>query len=180
MFKALTTFALVAGALGTYPAMAATETFLFTGDCSDCLGGNGRVVAQLSLQDYKYGDPISRVNFVSFNYSGSNRYSSFTIDGKDDYGVAGEMAGTGSSATFFSVNDAQHMFFSFGTGTWGSAASGSKTSDFGYSHSYTLAGAPVSAAPEPTMWALMIMGVGMAGAALRRQQKGAMRVHHAV
>ena len=44
---------------------------------------------------------------------------------------------------------------------------------------FSLLGATVGSVPEPATWGMMILGFGMAGAALRRRQKGAAQASYA-
>ncbi len=170
---ALTTGASGYATAATAPAPA-QEVFTFRGDCSDCYDGSGSVSATLTLQNYTPGDAIDASEFVSFSYGGSDLFPAYSIT---DLGDLGDIEGSlGSSPGFYNVN-------LFGR------VSGGETFDYDYFNTDDMGGwntgvvqsadigvngvwneTTTSAAPEPAAWALTALGVGFAGAALRRRR----------
>jgi hypothetical protein len=63
--------------------VTSTETFNFTGVCNDCPPVNGKpdiVDAQLTLINYVQGTGLTKNDFDSFTYGGSDKTPGFTID----------------------------------------------------------------------------------------------------
>ena len=176
---AVLAMALTGGASGYAAAATAPtqEVFTFHGDCTDCYDGAGSVSATLTLQNYTPGDDIDASEFVSFAYGGSDLFPAYTIT---DLGAFGDIGGSlGSAPGFYNVN-------LFGLVSGGEAfdydyfntddMSGWNTgvvqaADIGVNGVWNEAAAP--AAPEPATWALTALGVGFAGAALRRRRAAA-------
>jgi PEP-CTERM motif len=148
-------------------AITATETFSFSGTCSDCSGfGTGT----LTLQNYTPGNGLSTVNFVSFEYS-SNLVGPIDLTSADIFnGSIG--SAPGSYEVFIDSESAHFTLQTFVNGTWCvDAIEGCSTpADFGSEYTWT---EQVAAVPEPSTWAMMILGFcGLGFMAYRRKQSG--------
>ena len=170
---------LATGATGhaTAATAPAQEVFTFHGDCTDCYDGAGSVTATLTLQNYTPGDDIDASEFVSFSYGGSDLFAAYTIT---DLGDFGDLEGSlGSEPGRYNVNlfgqisgGGRFDYDYFNTddvGGWNTGVS--QAADFGVNGEWNMA--TTSAAPEPAAWALILTGVGLAGAALRRRRAAA-------
>jgi PEP-CTERM motif len=194
---------IISGAVAAYallfsiPALAAlvpapgpgNYTFEWVGNCQDCAEANNtptfEVRARLELKNYTLGTLFSTSNLARFDYFGSNLVAPYSvIPGVDDgseFGGGPEAYGAIDSAaghyeifvrkwirplnTFayrtFATDTAGGFEVSFwiepipedyGTGTWSPA---------------------VSAVPEAESWAIVLMGLGALGVAMRQRKKTA-------
>jgi hypothetical protein len=154
------------------PASAAVVpemAFSFTGVCSDCQG-TGR--AELVVQDYTLGETLGDANLVSFTYGGTNLLSPFTITATSPglylFGVIDGPFPAGENVIVFSTSG----FFESSTGgNWcaGLICEGDNGSGGQWS---------IAAVPEPTTWAMMVLGfggIGFAGYRASRQARGSNR-----
>ena len=135
------------------------ETYSFNGACTDCYNGDGDVHATLVLEDYTPGDSIEASNFVSFSYSGSNLVPAFTVlPANLTLGISGVIPTTLPGPAEV------HIFFDLPTSNFISNTDGSwyvNEADYGTSGTW-------SAAPEPSTWALTLIGfAGLAYASAR-------------
>jgi hypothetical protein len=156
----------------------------FTANCEDCAAGAGTsdytVHGQLVLDDYVLGTTISAAEFVYFTYDGSNLYHSFTIDASDLSTISGALPavlpgapaanivivskypfGATTGVNSISID----MFTIRANGTW---LLGQSSPDFGNEASF--------AVPEPSTWAMMLLGfagLGFAGYRGARKRSGA-------
>lgn len=164
LYRYLTVLMAICGFVGVAtPAQAVNTTYAFSGQCLDC-GANNSATGLLTLSDYTLGDAIDMSNFVSFSYSSAN-FSSFMFDTINQ--IAGAITGDGANnVALQGTSGGQDYYF-------GTASNGSWTlvqlfpADVGVQGSWT---AVQSAVPEPAAWALMIVGFGVAGLALRRRK----------
>jgi PEP-CTERM motif len=93
--KKILLLALAALAINVVPTsanatlMLPTETYDFSGTCTDCIG---TVTAELVVQGYTPGIELTMANLVSFTYDGSNLLQPFTITSAN-IGANGYFAG---------------------------------------------------------------------------------------
>ena len=167
------------------PARAAVvgiTTYEFSANCLDCAAKAGTtdyiVHGQLVLSaSYVLGTPIPPPDFISFTYDGSNLIPAFTIYNSTLPAVAGEYAGTllsgelpatlpGPPAANIELQLMLQPSFKvliLTTGTWsvGSAA------DYGDN--------AIFAVPEPSTWAMLLLGFAGLVYAGRRSARGRSR-----
>jgi hypothetical protein len=146
-----------------------TETFTFTGTCTDCSNPEGVLV----LQDYTFGQPIETSNFVSFSYSSS--VLTYSISGEDAVN-SNEIGGslgpeTGAYSVSFNLDGSQlgHITFDFTTnshGTW-DVNLGGPVFDYGTDATWSLE--PTGTTPEPASLYLLASGAA-ATVAIRRRR----------
>ena len=151
------------------PASAAVVpemAFSFTGVCSDC---DGTAHAELVLKDYTLGETMGDVNLVSFTYDGTNLLSGFAITptspGLYLFGVIDGPFPAAENVIVFSTFG---FFTSSSGGGWcaGLVCGGDQGSESQWS---TAAGVP-----EPTTWAMMVLGFGGIGFAGYRASRKAL------
>ena len=144
-----------------------TETYEFTGICTEtnCPAG-GTVHAQLVLQGYSLGDDITSSEFVSFVYDGSNLQHAFTVTPSELQNIGGLLPTSlpGPAVvdlTFVVPGVESDLFSSHSSGSWSL-----ETADSGDNGVW-------QGVPEPSTWALMLLGfAGLGFAAHRRAKKG--------
>ena len=136
--------------------------FTFTGDCEDCIGQG---IGQLILENYILGTPFDTNNFVSLSYK--SNLTSFSLDASDvpQPIVSGLLPtilpSTASVEIFIGESVA---FFSGTNGSWCAPCA----DDQGQASLWS-AGAAAGEAPEPSIWAMMLVGfTGLAFAGYRR------------
>ena len=103
-------------------AITTTETFTFTGDCSDCSasGGSGTASGTLVLQNYTLGTLLQSDNFVSFTYT-SALLGTLTIDTSefDHFAVTSELNAPFPAAENVAITfDTTDEFHTSTDGTW--------------------------------------------------------------
>jgi hypothetical protein len=149
------TLLLAAAALHA-PLSAATATFRFVGQCTDCTGsGTGTLV----LQDYTLGENLTAGNFVSFTYS-SNKLS-YTVNASQVQLLIGSLPANlpAPANVDFEKSDLSIEFLSSVSGFW---CSGSNCfGDFGSTSTWSLVSTP-PAIPAVTDWELAALAVALA------------------
>jgi PEP-CTERM motif len=149
----------------------AEVVFDFSGTCElNCLGTASGI---LTLADsYVFGTLITDAEFVSFDYSSSSR--SFDIISADDPGLIGGLNADGSFFTgevVFADAGNTPAFIATGNGFEAITEQDSNTNDFGSSATFTLASGAV---PEPSTWAMLLLGfAGLGFAGWRRVRQTA-------
>lgn len=148
---------------GGSPIFAATigntETFNFTGTCSDC---TGQGTATLVLTNYTLGNDITSANFVSFDYSSNLFTMSVTTDNL--FSIAGNLPASLPSFAFVQVlrSPDQTMFESSTDGTWFIGAPADRGTN-------GIWAAAVSGVPEPAS-SMLFLG-GLIGLGLLRKKR---------
>jgi len=152
----LTLFAGLAAALPAFSNSLPSETFYFTGACSDC-SGIGTGILTLT-GNYVQGTSINP-DFVSFQYNGTNLQGPFTIlagGGTDAIGII--PVSLPSTATI-SISNNLFYFDSSTDGFW--QLGPNNEGDYGFTSSWS-----ASTAPEPV--AAELAGLGLVCLALFR------------
>jgi PEP-CTERM motif len=146
------------------PAQAALTQFTFTGFCTDACTGEG--IAVLTLQDYTLGTPLTASDFVSFSYE--SKQNSFSVDSTELQKISGALpAVLPSSASVSIVVGAKDEIFMSSTGGNGGWFAGPKGSvDAGLFSSWS-----AGAVPEPSTWAMLLIGFGGVGYAGYRRAR---------
>ena len=204
---------LVASALGLFglQAQAAVvlpppvfSTFNFSGNCEDCAIAAElpayAVTGTLVMQNYTPGNVFNSQtnNFVSFSYSGSNLYPSYTIYPIPptyfslNHYAFGSIAASGLGASDFHVADGINFFNLFSepqtSGRWDTGrptlsicacvfqVNFRPVYTYEYTHadmggSGTFSPSASNGVPEPSTWLLLAAALGAAGMARRRQQR---------
>lgn len=152
----------------------ADYTLTFNGNCIDCAAAADQsdfaVTATLNITNYVLGEQFTFLNFVSFSYGGSNLFGPYTIAAPEIGDLIGSFNGLPGNQNIeihgpYSTGGSPY-FISKADGTWDTGIEYSF--DFGRSGTWSIAGAP--GVPEPSAWALMILGFGLTGAALRTRK----------
>jgi PEP-CTERM motif len=157
---------------------------------------NNIVTASLTLQDYTPGDEIHIGNFVSFSYSGSNLVNPYTVAvgldtsayagifGTDFAQVAGNIQTLPGGNRFELVWDDGLHFQTQANGLWSTCApgpgplgntiyaGGNSCQAFIFSlHADTGSGGTFTTTPvpEPGVWAMLCMGLGVLAVVGRRR-----------
>lgn len=163
-----------ASALAVVPQPIVLSQFNFSGICNDCNqneslpGFHKPVTAELLLNNYKLGDQISGLNFVSFHYDGSNLYHAFTIDKNNvnPFFLSGAMTTLSGFENFMVLSNTDFFTSSTFGGFWslGSATTffNNLDDDNGSNGTFT------KAVPEPSSIALL--GLGLLGFAASRRK----------
>ncbi len=155
--------------MGVVPASASIHTvstdeiFDFSGLCTDC---EGTVEAELVLKDYTPGEKINRRDFVSFTYYGSNLVDEFEIT-KWSRGlhISGRLPDDLPGPAHISISDRYYSFTSYKDGDWQVDTKSHGISDFGTQGAY-------NAVPEPSTWAMFVLGfAGLGFAGYRRLER---------
>ena len=155
-----------------YPFDAFADVYKFTADCSDCTGA----VGYLTLKNYTPGTELAPGNFVSFVYSSSIFSPSITFT--EAPRLSGELSENGPanlssylySPTPHFINGQDFNDFLFDTRLTGLWSIGPDASilDQGPAHTFALQ----AAVPEPSTWAMMILGFcGLGFLAHRRRNQ---------
>jgi hypothetical protein len=144
---------LLASMLDTHSVIASTQIYDFTADCSDCSG----VIGHLTLTDYTPGTPLTRDNFVSFVYSSSvfSPSIAFTADSLQGTLPVNGLADFNAQLfnDTFDPSKVGYFFVTDLTGVW-QLAQGGSVLDRGTGYNFALE----AAVPEPSTWAMMILG----------------------
>jgi hypothetical protein len=157
--------------VGAVPAEATVpvgfdKVFDFSGQCDlDC---TGKATAELTLApSYELGDPLGSSNFISFHYDGTNALPAFTFLVSDVVAYGGSISAVPGKNTVTLANAHGFGFTSFNNpaGNWGVGF----LSDAGIDGSYT-------AVPEPSTWAMMLVGFAGLGFAAYRISRTAVSV----
>jgi hypothetical protein len=148
-----------------------TETFTFTGTCSDCgaAGGAGTATAALDLENYTLGNILQTNNFESFTYTSILLGTLFVDLGEfQHFGAASELAnlpGFENVAINWISGDQDYQFHSSSDGTW-SVEIQSLPGDVGTNGIW-------SATPLPATLPLFAGGLGFVGYLAKRRRKNA-------
>lgn len=146
-------------AASTLPA--SDYTFNWSGDCWDCAG---TATATLKLSNYVLGSQITAANFVSFTYGGTNLFSAYSFNQINS--ITGSISDTAGSY-FVNLSGSTPSPAYFRTDVAGFWSTGvTPAADFGNGGVWTLS----AAVPEADSWALLILGFGGVGAAMRRRK----------
>jgi hypothetical protein len=168
------------------PAQAVNTSFALSGICLDCTpnqpGDPTPVSGLLVLSDYTLGDAFSISNFVSFSYS-SAKYPSFALDATQVYALVGAIMGDGANQVRLDahIGDDPLTWETWEFATNDASANGAFNlnrifpEDVGIAAEWTQVQFQ-SDVPEPAAWALMVLGFGVAGAALRRRRAVAVAI----
>jgi PEP-CTERM motif len=180
--KTLGSAALALGisAVSLWPEMAsANVVFDFSGTCNTagCPDLTSTATGVLTLTDaYVYGTDISGADFVSFSYSSSDQ--TFDITSSDSPFLTGGLNSDGSfnASRGFSVQAGLRLFTSYQTGTAPSprvflaSQDAHSGQDVGSIFTFTNV-TPPPAVPEPSTWAMMLIGFAGLGYASRRASR---------
>lgn len=156
----------------------ATETFQFTGACTDCFSGNGNATATLVLDgSYSLGDQITSSNFVSFMYYGTDLVGPFTIASPDEGAVYGDLSAVPGPNSFYvlAYTDIWGDYQSFETdpgGSWQYFTTGDANylqppDDGGAPADYGSSSTWVAAVPAPEPGFTFLVLLGMLGPAMK-------------
>jgi PEP-CTERM motif len=165
-------------ALFTAAPARANVVFDFSGVCS--VNCSGTATGVLTLADsYTFGTDITSADFISFDYSSSSR--SFDITSADGPFIDGGLNADGSvnsegqliiqsSAGLPLFESFPGEFAEFVAATMPSA----ETDDVGFTFTFTLVSGAV---PEPSTWAMMLLGfAGLGLAGYRKARRLPLRV----
>jgi hypothetical protein len=176
MKTAMLAGALIAGLL-TCASVAQADapldqsTFTFSGQCFGC---TGPATATLTLQDYTPGAALANTNLVDFSYTSSTM--SFDINPANEFLTVDSLSGSiGAAPDAYDVHIASEFLGFIPIGIFDSSSTGAWDASSGFIVNYGsdcgrdgMWNGGVSAAPEPSTWALMIAGVGLIGLTFRR------------
>jgi PEP-CTERM motif len=145
----------------------ANVVFDFSGVCMD--GCSGTATGVLTLADsYTFGSNIKAADFISFDYSSSSL--SFDITSADTFVGGLNADGSFNSEGILLVEATEGLpFFETAPGTFVATIVDNGSSDIGSSFTFTLV---PGAVPEPSTWAMMLLGfagLGYAGYRKTRQ-----------
>ena len=166
----------LSGVVTAAPASAATLLFNFTGQTL-----SGPVTAAFQLDSNPVPDQINDQSAFGFsqlffnNVSGVFNGQTQTSTIAFGTGLASEFQILGTSAGFAQFNG-QRVF----TGAVNAPVFSPGTFTFtGFSRGTLTVSEAVATVPEPSTWAMMIIGFGMVGFGLRSRRKQAVRVDYA-
>jgi hypothetical protein len=136
---------------------AATDTFRFVGQCTDCSGvGTGILV----LQNYTLGENLTPANFVSFTYS-SNKLS-FTLTPSPGQELFGSLPANLPATASVEIANA-NLSIQFLSSTSGFWCSGTNCfGDFGDTSNWSVV-PPPPPIPAVTDWELAALATALAG-----------------
>jgi PEP-CTERM motif len=153
-----------------WPEMASANiVFDFTGTCDSpntgCPTNSSTATAVLTLADaYVYGAVVMAADFVSFSYSSGDQ--SFDIKPANVTNIFGGFNSDGS------FNAQGHFFLVGAEGTFlaetNFLAASAGFVDAGSTFAFTNVSPPPSPVPEPSTWAMMLIGFAGLGYASRR------------
>jgi hypothetical protein len=157
---------LTAALLQAAPARA-DVVFDFSGDCDR--GCTGTATGVLTLADsYTFGADITDADFISFQYSSSQLKFDITRAGPT-FGGGLNADGSLNAAGVLVISNGTFPFFETGGGSFLVPLTRS-TSDAGSNVTFTLVRGTV---PEPSTWAMMLLGFAGLGFAGYRKMKQA-------
>jgi hypothetical protein len=156
-----------AAALFVAAPARANVAFDFSGVCLD--GCSGTATGVLTLADsYTFGSNIKAADFISFDYSSSSL--SFDITSAEAFGGGLNADGSFNSAGTLALQATGGLpVFATAPGIFEATIVDNGTSDIGSSFTFTLV---PGAVPEPSTWAMMLLGfagLGYAGYRKARQ-----------
>ena len=166
VLSAIAALFLSVGPFDAAPARADT-VFDFSGVCD--AGCTGTATGVLTLVDF-YDDDNGMLTdgvFISFDYSSSSR--SFVITLADGGTAGGTLNIDGSIPTAMSISSPA-AFFGATSGGFEVSTVGDGTNDVGSSFSFVLVSGAI---PEPSTWAMMLLGFAGLGYAGYRKAKQA-------
>lgn len=148
------------------PAQAAVTVWKFTGTCFDCVAGSpgtpSTATGTLTLDNYTAGTALTAANYVSFSYSS-------LVFPTLNWGAITTFGGTLSEgfSDFYIGRDSASGPNYFGTSANSAWSLIRQTpEDVGIFGTWAIA-----AVPESATWAMMLVGFGALGAALRRPRR---------
>src|SRR5271163_2376642 len=131
---------------------------------TDACTGEG--IAVLTLQDYTLGTPLTASDFVSFSYE--SEQNSFSVDSSELQKITGALPAVLPSSASVSIvvgtKDEIFMSSTGGNGGWFAGPKGSV--DAGLFSSWS-----AGAVPEPSTWAMLLIGFGGVGYAGYRRAR---------
>ena len=141
------------------------QQYNFSGVCTDCnLATHAPSLAELVLKNYVAGTAITRYNFVSFHYDGSDKLAAYTIDNNplnpDIPSMQGFMYASLATQSVLFVAQGNNHFTVSNSGAW--------TTDL---QDEGTGGTFSSAVPEPGTLALLGLGLAGIGGMMRRRQQ---------
>lgn len=165
---------------GSCSSVASPAGCLFSGNINSNPDGNPNsfMRAEEAYNIYNNSHPSANPD-IDLNILASSDDANFASFGSFAFNPGSTSAGTwdltGFLVDFFAVKAGnQFVLYQLGTpsstGSWNTDQLGGKD----LSH-LVFFGAAGGAVPEPSVWAMMILGFGLIGAALRQQKKAAVR-----
>jgi hypothetical protein len=153
--------ALGISAVSLCPETASANILLFfNGTCntSGCPDTTSTATGVLTLTNaYVFGTDITVADFVSFSYTSA--IQAYTITGITKGGLAGGLNEDGSLVASSLLFISAGPLFEAVPGEWVSSASGEPgTADTGGTFRFTNLIPPTPAVPEPSTWAMMLIG----------------------
>lgn len=165
---------------GSCSSVASPSGCLFSGNINSNPGGNPNSFMRAEEAYNIYNDSHPSANpDIDLNILASSDDANFADFGSFAYNPGSTSAGTwdftGFLVDFFAVKAGnQFVLYQLGspssTGSWNTDQLGGKD----LSH-LVFFGSAAGAVPEPSVWAMMIIGFGLIGAGLRRKNKAAVR-----
>jgi hypothetical protein len=153
--------ALGISAVSLCPETASANIFLFfNGTCntSGCPDTTSSATGVLTLtNDYVFGTDITVADFVSFSYTSA--IQAYTITSITKGGLAGGLNEDGSLVASSLLFISAGPLFQALPGDWFSSATAEPgTADTGWASTFTNLVPPIPAVPEPSTWAMMLIG----------------------
>lgn len=149
--------------VGHSSAIASVSVYEFTATCTDC----NNPLGILTLDNYTPGAALSTDNFVGFVYTSSVFQTPLTFT--DVYSISGSLPENGPATMHFVTpsypSNPGYIFATWTTGNWSLGRDGSIL-DYGPSHNFALQ----VAVPEPSTWAMVILGFAGVGFMAYRQR----------
>jgi hypothetical protein len=163
------------------------SVWTFRGNCVDCANRREALTypvrATLTLADY-LGGALNRNHFVSFRYDGSNLIGPFDVTSANFTSISGNLTTPTQTLTLLFGSGGFFRLATFPVegnprGFWDTcpAALGprgvcfdSAPADYGDNGSFT-GPPPTNTVPEPSSYAMMVVGLGALGVVSRRRQR---------